>query len=289
MPGKFGPRFALEALFLVAAAFAAWLLDLSIAAIVAVMFCAWLLVAWLEWQAARGRSPSVASLLGRRRIQPEAEPAAEQPSARRPPPRRRPAASLATGTAEEPPPHVRVIPQEPDPAAQPVLERAAAVPDVPVEPPPPAPEPVPPAAEVETSVPPEDVQPVGVPVADTAPPEPLEDEAEEPEAAEPRPVAETERPQLASVPEPPPQPEPEPEPAGEVVSFPVSQTPREWNVWELERVTREHPAADPLRAEEQAYLLVYLREFARPDGTLPLDFDRLVRESFSDVLEPARA
>jgi hypothetical protein len=69
----------------------------------------------------------------------------------------------------------------------------------------------------------------------------------------------------------------------------VPQTPREWNLWDLERIARERPPEDPLRAEEQAYLLVYLREFARPDGTLPLDFDRLVRESFGDLLEPARA
>jgi hypothetical protein len=32
---------------------------------------------------------------------------------------------------------------------------------------------------------------------------------------------------------------------------------------------------------------MYLREFANPEGTLPRDFDQLVRESFSDVLEPA--
>jgi hypothetical protein len=29
---------------------------------------------------------------------------------------------------------------------------------------------------------------------------------------------------------------------------------------------------------------MYLREFAGPDGTLPADFDALVRESFGDVL-----
>lgn len=275
MPGRFGRRFALEALFLVAVAFVAWLLDLSIAAIVAVMFCAWLLTAWLEWQAARGRVPSVASRLRRTRSEAEAgEPAAEQAPPRRP-------------IEQEQQPHVRVIPREPDPAAQPVLERAASGPDVPVEPPPPAPEPVPPAAEAGIAVLPEDVRPVGVPVAETVPPEVPEPEPAEPAEAEPEP----ERAQLVPVPEPPPPPEPEaePEPVAAVVALPVPETPREWNLWDLERVARERPAEDPLRAEEQAYLLVYLREFARPDGTLPLDFDRLVRESFGDLIEPARA
>ena len=38
------------------------------------------------------------------------------------------------------------------------------------------------------------------------------------------------------------------------------------------------------RDEEWAYLLVYLREFATPDGFLPTDFDALVRESFPELI-----
>jgi hypothetical protein len=200
--GKFGPRFALEAL---------------------------------------GR---LSSMLRRARTQ--------QPTGEEPPSPARPAPAGA-----DEPPHAKVIPREPDPAAQQVLERGPRAPELLVDAPPPAPEPVPPTAEVDASV----------------PPEPAEDEPT--------------RAQLAAVPESPPAPEPEPAP--DVVPLPVPSTPREWNLWELERVARERPPEDQLRAEEQAYILVYLREFARPDGTLPLDFDTLVRESFGDLLEPARA
>jgi hypothetical protein len=40
--------------------------------------------------------------------------------------------------------------------------------------------------------------------------------------------------------------------------------------------------------EELHYLLVYLREFANPDGQLPADFDALVRESFGELLAATR-
>ncbi len=59
---------------------------------------------------------------------------------------------------------------------------------------------------------------------------------------------------------------------------------RRWNVWELERGAREHAGIDAARDEEWAFLLVYLREFATPDGFLPLDFDALVRESFPELI-----
>ena len=53
MPGRFGPRFALEAVFLIALAIAMGLADLSARAIVAVMAVAWVLVALVEWLASR--------------------------------------------------------------------------------------------------------------------------------------------------------------------------------------------------------------------------------------------
>jgi hypothetical protein len=68
----------------------------------------------------------------------------------------------------------------------------------------------------------------------------------------------------------------------------VSQTPREWNVWELDRLVRASSGADVVRDEERSYLLVYLREFATPEGTLPIDFDELVRESFGTLLAARR-
>jgi hypothetical protein len=59
---------------------------------------------------------------------------------------------------------------------------------------------------------------------------------------------------------------------------------REWNLWELDRVARDHTAGDVAKNEERAYLWIYLREFAGPDGTLPADFDGLVRDAFGDLL-----
>ena len=73
-----------------------------------------------------------------------------------------------------------------------------------------------------------------------------------------------------------------------VVALPVAASPREWNVWELERLARAHSGGDAVQDEERAYLLVYLREFATPEGTLPVDFDTLVRESFGELLVPGR-
>ncbi|MFL6029218.1 MAG: hypothetical protein ACJ74D_04200 [Gaiellaceae bacterium] len=108
---------------------------------------------------------------------------------------------------------------------------------------------------------------------------------------EPFPVRTPEPPYIAAVPPPPepepeprPEPEPEPEPEPAVAYLPLSSTPREWNLWELERATRQQPGADVVKNEERAYLLMYLREFAGSDGTLPADFDGLVRDAFADVL-----
>ena len=106
---------------------------------------------------------------------------------------------------------------------------------------------------------------------------------------EPEQTQEPERSRIVSVPALPPEPEPEleaePEEPGRVVAFlPANDSPREWNLWELERAARDHGGDDLARNEERSYLLIYLREFAGPDGTLPADFDALVRESFGDVL-----
>ena len=46
---------------------------------------------------------------------------------------------------------------------------------------------------------------------------------------------------------------------------------------------------DVVRNEERSYLLMYLREFAGPDGILPTDFDGLVRDAFGDVLHTVGA
>jgi len=104
---------------------------------------------------------------------------------------------------------------------------------------------------------------------------------------QPEPVrAAPEQPKLAAAPAPPrePEPEAEPEPEPQVAYLPLDETPREWNLWELERVARDNATDDLARNEERAYLLMYLREFAGPDGTLPADFDGLVRDAFGDLL-----
>jgi hypothetical protein len=121
------------------------------------------------------------------------------------------------------------------------------------------------------------------PVAPVPAPDPESEPAPE---LEPEPAAE-----LEPGPEPPPEPvpEPEPPPAEEPVApLPVGPEPREWNLWELERVTREAVGADVARDEERSFLLMYLREFADPDGMLPVTFDQLVRETFGDVLGAVR-
>jgi hypothetical protein len=55
---------------------------------------------------------------------------------------------------------------------------------------------------------------------------------------------------------------------------------RVWNVWELDRALRDSGTV----TEEQEFLLLYLRDYAGSDGSLPLHFDELVRESFADAL-----
>jgi hypothetical protein len=97
-------------------------------------------------------------------------------------------------------------------------------------------------------------------------------------------------PEPAPPPEREPAPEPQPEPAAvaAAAAAPVRtlplRGPREWNLWDLERLTREHSGHDVLRDEERTYLLMYLREFANADGILPADFDALVRDSFGDLV-----
>lgn len=115
----------------------------------------------------------------------------------------------------------------------------------------------------------------------SGPPSALEPPAREPELP-PEPEPET-------APEPPPEPvfEPEPERVSVASPEPEEELPhggprREWSVWELERLVRER--RDDPRQEEWAALVLSLRDFARVDGMLPLEFDQLVRESFGPLL-----
>ena len=216
MPRGLGPRFLIEAGFIVAVAVVAGVERFRTLVIVVLMVVAWLLVAAVELGLAFGR---------RRRVegQATATPSPAQPA-------------VQTEPAVKPAATVRIlrVDREPEPAV-----------------------PAAPSAEVE-------------------------------------PAPAPERPRVVAVPPPPPPPEPEParvpepEPETTVVSLASRMTePREWNLWDLERVAREQTSDDAARNEERSYLLMYLREFANADGVLPADFDGIVRESFGDVLDAA--
>jgi hypothetical protein len=98
-------------------------------------------------------------------------------------------------------------------------------------------------------------------------------------ASGPPPIHETPR----RSPEPDPEPEPRPAPLPDTGPATLgNDLPREWNVWELQRLVRDRPDDD--RQEEWTALIVSLRDFARADGTLSLEFDDLVRDSFGELL-----
>ncbi|HEX5245598.1 MAG TPA: hypothetical protein VFW41_00570 [Gaiellaceae bacterium] len=115
-------------------------------------------------------------------------------------------------------------------------------------------------------------EPQPVPVAVEAAPEP------EPRRLTPVP---TPAPEPVRAPAIEPEPEPELPPAAAVIRI---GGPRQWNVWDLERVAREHSGGDPVADEERTFLLMYLRDFAGADGLLPADFDDLVRQSFGGLV-----
>jgi hypothetical protein len=121
-------------------------------------------------------------------------------------------------------------------------------------------------------------------------PEPVQPEPVQPEPVQPEPVP-VERPPLVAVPELAPEPEPvaapaavRPAAASTVVPIGAGSAPRRWNLWDLERLTREASGDDTARDEERTFLLMYLREFADADGLLPVDFDGLVRDSFGELV-----
>jgi hypothetical protein len=128
-----------------------------------------------------------------------------------------------------------------------------------------------------------------LPADQTEPAAPTEREPGPPPAVDVPPVEER-RAELRPVPPPPPAPEPGPAPETSlppgVVEFPAQRgRRREWNLWELERLAREEVRRDPARRDEWAYLFLHLRRFASADGSLPGEFDPLVRESFGGLLE----
>jgi outer membrane biosynthesis protein TonB len=165
-------------------------------------------------------------------------------------------------------------PAAPEPEA--VVVVAPVAPAAPI--PAPAPEPVVDRAHEHVRVLPKTPEPEPAPAPVVLAPQP-----------EPVPEPVVERVPLTAVPEPAPEPEPVPVAAAQpepqtVVPIGVSAMPRQWNLWELERLTRENAGEDVARDEERQFLLMYLREFADSDGQLPIDFDGLVRDSFGELV-----
>src|SRR5438445_2178463 len=114
-------------------------------------------------------------------------------------------------------------------------------------------------------------EPAVAPQAEPEPPAEEEPAAEPEPEPEPEPVAAEPEPEpvvvrvLQSVPDPEPEPKPEPEPESEsepepepeaepepvVVPIGVGASPRTWNLWDLERLTRGSAGADAVRDEER--------------------------------------
>jgi len=114
------------------------------------------------------------------------------------------------------------------------------------------------------------------PVPEPAPPAP-EPQPPTPEPGPPTQLWAVPSSELESSPEPPVEPEPA------IAYLRPDAEPREWNIWELQRLARE---SDSHRGayEELTFLLLELRQFANAEGRLPVGFDPIVRESFGDVL-----
>jgi hypothetical protein len=130
-----------------------------------------------------------------------------------------------------------------------------------------------PARQAMTQPAPEPVEPP----ASKAPPPPAAPAPEPPPPA-PQPVVEP-----VPVPVPVPEPEPElptvqPEPQWEPAQ------PIRWNLFELQSRARAVAGRDAARDEEWSFLFLYLRDFADSSGSLPVDFDSFVRESFAELV-----
>jgi hypothetical protein len=137
-----------------------------------------------------------------------------------------------------------------------------------------------------------DVEPEAIAAAEPAPEREAAEAQPEPDVeAEPEPEPER-RASLEAVPTPEPEPEPEPQPeSAEHEDEPVVELPQTahrrpdgWNLWDLEQRAHERAGQDPFRDEEWNALFVSLRDYARPDGTLPHQFDQLVQESFAELI-----
>lgn len=291
-------RFAAEAAFLILVAAGAALAKLSPLAIIGLMLVAWLLVALIERASSREQAKALAGveemdaseMADAEPAGEEAEEPAEEP-VEEPRPRvgyrwlfwRRERAAvepLAAPTAalEERPSraNVRKIEPEPPPAVIEIEIETVVTEIVVAESPQPGPAVTKRPLELPGLEEPETVRATAPPPAEAPPPEPSVETPAPPAA-----------PIVEAPPEPPPverAPPPLPEPPRAPPAPPAP--PREWNIWDLERRAREQ-AGNASRDEEWAALFMHLRQYANADGVLPLQFDDLVRESFSELIQAA--
>jgi outer membrane biosynthesis protein TonB len=244
--------------FLLTVALALWLAELRPLLVIIVMAAA-LLVAWLiEWLSWR----QDVMRLSAEGVEVEEEEIVVVP----PPPvfgSVTPLEPAEPPPAEESPPAPAALPPAPEPEPEPVVAAVEPAPEPEPEPEPepvraPAPEPVP-------------VAPAPEPPPERAPLRPVPAPSPPAEAPAPQPA----RPAAATSPD--------------VIDMRTRVTvqPRRWNLWDLERRARDEAQRDPIRYEEWSFLFVHLRQFATPDGSLPTEFDGLVRESFGELLEHA--
>jgi hypothetical protein len=265
-------RLAALLVFIGLVAVGLWLLDVVWWVVPPVMAGA-LLIAWtIEWVAWRG---SLATTVVRETTAPPAVPP--------PPPVQEPAPAEVFAPLAPTPPEAQP-PSEPEPRPEPASQ-AESEPEpepeperAPPPPPPPEPEPAPPPPPPAPEPPPAPI------VAGTV--------QEEPPPARAEPLR-SRLLRLRAVPAPRPEPVQEPAvvaPASpSVVEFrPRTTEPQQWNLWDLERIAREEVREHPERRDEWSYLFLHLREFAQADGSLPTEFDGLVRESFAGMLERPR-
>jgi hypothetical protein len=270
-------RLAALLVFIGLVAVGLWLLDVVWWVVPPVMAGA-LLIAWtIEWVAWRG---SLATTVVRETTAP---PAVPPPSPVDEPAATEVSAPLAPTRPEAQPPTEPEL--RPEPGSQPESGREPELEPEPAPPPPPA--------EPEQPAPPPPTPPAPEPSPEPVVAAPVQEEPP-PTRSEPR---RTRRLRLRSVPAR--RPEPQLARASEaaaaapaspsVVEFrPRTTEPREWNLWDLERIAREEVREHPERREEWSYLFLHLREFAQADGSLPTEFDGLVRESFAGMLERPR-
>jgi hypothetical protein len=261
-------------IFIALVAVAVWLADLRLAIALPLVALAWLIAATIEylaWRSARG--PVAVVEAGAASL-----PAPVLPS--EPEPESLPEAMPVAQTIVQPAPPSK---PEPDLEAEAELDAMEPEPEPLAEPEPePQPEPEP--------------EPEPPPIVAEAPPTP--ELAPQPEAVPEvatTPIAAQQsrwgrRPRLRAVPTPPPEaPIPVPAPPAaetQVVQLPQrNYVPRQWNIWDLERLARAEAPTHPERRDEWAFLFVHLRQFANADGVLPTEFDSLVRESFGGLLE----